>query len=97
MTSTTILPTLMITISIINIVLCLILAAIYFKSYHKIKIKFTLGLIIFALLLLISNIFDLRGVLFMITNNIPLQTIYMHEGVIKLIALLSLFHITIRN
>jgi len=39
-----------------NIVLLLILLAIYIRSYIKIKSKFTLGLIIFAFLLLMQEV-----------------------------------------
>ncbi len=39
-----------------NIVLLLLLLAIYIRSYFKIKSKFTLGLMIFAFLLLMQEV-----------------------------------------
>ncbi|WP_455645645.1 hypothetical protein [Methanosphaera sp.] len=97
MTLTTLLPNIIIIISLVNIVLCLILTISYLRSYHKLKMKFTFGLIMFALLLLVSNIFDLNGVLFMLTNNLPMQNIYLHESLIKLVALSILSYMTLKN
>lgn len=83
--------------SAIDVLLCLILLALYFDSYQKIKISFTLGLVLFAFLLLISCICNLYGVLFVITNNIDLRTIDALESIIKMIALGILVLITARN
>lgn len=43
-------------VSVANIVLLIILLSIYLENYKKIKSVFTLGLIMFALLLLLQNL-----------------------------------------
>jgi hypothetical protein len=43
-------------LGLLNIILLLVLIYIYWNSYRKIKSKFTTGLLIFALLLLLQNV-----------------------------------------
>lgn len=43
-------------LSLVNAVLLLALLSIYLKGYKELKAKFTLGLVVFALLLLVQNL-----------------------------------------
>jgi hypothetical protein len=75
-----------------NIGLLTLLLYIYTKSYRQIKIGFTIGLILFALLLLIKSIFT---VIFVIVDADVFigRPIYI-GGIIELISLTILLKIT---
>jgi hypothetical protein len=51
-------------IVIANIILLLLLFNIYLKSYKQIKSKFTIGLVLFVLLLLLQNVLSISFLLF---------------------------------
>jgi hypothetical protein len=79
-------------IEIANIGLLTGLLYLYTKSYRQIKIGFTIGLIIFALLLLIKSIFTI-GFLIVDSDALIGRPIYI-GGIIELIALAILLKIT---
>ena len=83
-------------ISIANIGVLLGLLYIYINSYRQIKIGFTIGLILFAAILLLKNIFDITYLL--VTGNMLNHS---HDligdiigGIIQFIALTILLKIT---
>jgi len=51
-------------IVVANIVLLVVLLCIYLKNYRKIKSKFTIGLVLFASLLLLQNVLSVSFALF---------------------------------
>jgi hypothetical protein len=89
-------------VGIANICLILALIYIYFKNYKQLKTKFTLGLFVFASLLLLQNIvstlFLALNIIYSISANgfeigrphVPLSSI----NIIQLIALSILLKIT---
>jgi hypothetical protein len=79
-------------IEIANIGLLTGLLYLYTKSYRQIKIGFTVGLIIFALLLLIKSIFTI-GFLIVDSEALIGRPVYI-GGIIELIALTILLKIT---
>ena len=79
-------------IEIANIGLLTGLLYLYTKSYRQIKIGFTIGLIIFALLLLIKSIFTI-GFLIVDSETLIGRPIYI-GGIIELVALSILLKIT---
>ncbi len=79
-------------IEIANIGLLTGLLYLYTKSYRQIKIGFTVGLIIFALLLLIKSIFTI-GFLIVDSEALIGRPVYI-GGIIELIALAILLKIT---
>jgi hypothetical protein len=79
-------------LEIINIGLLSGLLYLYIKSYRQIKIGFTVGLIFFALILLLKSILSIGFILF---SNIPLNPPYLLLSIIQLIALAVLLKITL--
>lgn len=79
-------------IEIGNIGLLTMLLYLYTKSYRQIKIGFTIGLILFALLLLIKSIFTIIFVI-VDTDVFIGRPVYI-GGIIELIALTILLKIT---
>lgn len=83
-------------ISIGNIGVLLGLLYIYIKSYRQIKIGFTIGIILFASVLLLKSVFDISYLL--VTGNILNHSHdLMREvigGIIQFIALAILLKIT---
>ena len=77
---------------IINIGLLSGLLYIYIKSYRQIKFGFTVGLILFALMLLFKSIMGIGFILF--SNQIPVNIPYFLGNVIQIIALLILLKMT---
>ena len=89
-------------VGIANICLISALIYIYFKNYRQLKTKFTLGLFVFAALLLLQNIlstvFLALNIIYSISSNgfeigrphVPLSSI----NIIQLIALSILLKIT---
>jgi hypothetical protein len=83
-------------ISIANIGVLLALLYIYINSYRQIKIGFTIGIILFAAILLFKNIFDITYLI--VTGNMLNHS---HDlagnligGIIQFIALVILLKIT---
>jgi hypothetical protein len=81
-----------ISLEIINIGLLSGLLYLYIKSYRQIKIGFTVGLIFFALILLLKSILSIGFILF---SNIPLNPPIILLSTIQLIALAILLKITL--
>lgn len=86
-------------VQIITLILLLMLLNIYRKSYKEIKIGYTIGLIIFALLLIIKNIAQLSlSILFLSAGdpniNIMIQNRDLFPTIIELIAIGVLYKIT---
>ena len=77
---------------IINMGLLLGLLYIYIKSYRQIKFGFTVGLILFALMLLFKSIMGIGFILF--SNQIPINLPYILGNIIQIIALLILLKMT---
>ncbi len=77
---------------IMNIGLLSGLLYIYIKSYRKIKFGFTVGLILFALMLLFKSIMGIGFILF--SNQMPVNLPYILGNIIQIIALLILLKIT---
>lgn len=65
---------------VVNIVLTLILASVYFRNYRAISSRITLGLVVFTLAFLAENLFD-----FFFYNSI------LQQGITGL----STFHLTV--
>jgi hypothetical protein len=74
----------------VGILLCLLY--LYLKSYRQIKIRFTLGLVLFASALLLKSIFSI-GLLIMDTDALASSPVFI-TGIIEFIALLILLKIT---
>lgn len=79
-------------IELLNIGLLTGLLYLYTKSYRQIKIGFTVGLILFALLLLIKSIFTIISIT-VDTDAFIGRPVYI-GGIIELIALTILLKIT---
>jgi hypothetical protein len=77
---------------IINMGLLLGLLYIYIKSYRQIKFGFTVGLILFALMLLFKSVVGIGFILF--SNQMPVNIPYILGNTIQIIALLILLKIT---
>jgi len=77
---------------IVNIGLLSGLLYIYTKSYRKIKFGFTVGLILFALMLLFKSIMGIGFILF--SNQMPVNPPYILGNIIQIIALLILLKMT---
>jgi membrane protease YdiL (CAAX protease family) len=75
-----------------NIILLLGLLYFYIKSYREIKIGFTLGLILFVLLLMLQSVFSLISPI--PGNNLSINTHEFIGSVIEFIALTILLIIT---
>ncbi len=81
-----------IVIEVMNIGLLSGLLYLYIKSYRQIKIGFTVGLILFASILLLKSILSIGFILFIaIQLNIPFIVL----SIIQLIALSILLKITL--
>jgi hypothetical protein len=83
-------------VGIVNIGILLGLLYFYINSYRQIKVEFTIGLILFASVLLLNSIF---GVIFLIMNGniLPSENGFIKDNVgniIQLIALAILLKIT---
>ncbi|MEN6290838.1 MAG: hypothetical protein ABFD07_02325 [Methanobacterium sp.] len=83
-------------ISIANIGVLLGLLYIYIRSYRQIKIGFTTGIILFAAILLLRNIFDITYLIMTgnMLNNSHDLTKDIIGGIIQFIALTILLKIT---
>ncbi|MCL2115726.1 MAG: hypothetical protein FWH29_05850 [Methanobrevibacter sp.] len=84
-------------LQIITLFLSLKLLNIYRKSYKEIKIGYTVGLIVFAALILLKNIAQLSlSILFLSTGdqNIMIQDVRIFPTIIELIAIGVLYKIT---
>lgn len=83
-------------ISIANIGVLLGLLYIYIRSYRQIKIGFTTGIILFAAILLLRNIFDITYLIMTgnMLNNSHDLTRDIIGGIIQFIALTILLKIT---
>lgn len=86
-------------VQIITLILLLMLLNIYRKSYKEIKIGYTIGLIIFALLLILKNITQLLLTILFISVgdpniNIIIQDRDLFPVTIELIAIGVLYKIT---
>ena len=83
-------------ISIANIGVLLGLLYIYIRSYQQIKIGFTTGIILFAAILLLRNIFDITYLIMTgnMLNNSHDLTKDIIGGIIQFIALTILLKIT---
>ncbi len=79
-------------IELLNIGLLMGLLYLYTKSYQQIKIGFTVGLILFAILLLIKSIFTIIFI-FVDADVFIGRPVYI-GGIIELIALTILLKIT---
>ncbi|MGZ7048556.1 MAG: hypothetical protein ACXVH2_04285 [Methanobacterium sp.] len=79
-------------IELLNIGLLVGLLYLYTKSYRQIKIGFTVGLILFALLLLIKSIFTI--VFIIVDADVFIGRPVYIGGIIELIALMILLKIT---
>lgn len=79
-------------IEITNILLLSGLLYLYLKSYNQIKIGFTVGLILFALLLLIKSISTVVFIIIDVDAFIG-RSVYI-AGIIELIALTVLLKVT---
>ncbi|MEL7671577.1 hypothetical protein [Methanobacterium sp.] len=77
---------------IVNIGLLSGLLYIYIKSYRKIKFGFTVGLILFALMLLFKSIMGMGFILF--SNQMPINFPYILGNIVQIIALLILLKIS---
>jgi hypothetical protein len=77
---------------IMNIGLLSGLLYIYIKSYRKIKFGFTVGLILFALMLLFKSIMGIGFILF--SNQMSVNLPYILGNIIQIIALLILLKIS---
>jgi hypothetical protein len=75
-----------------NIFLLLGLLYFYIKSYSEIKIGFTLGLIIFVLLLMLQSVFSIISPI--PGNNLSINTHVFIGGVIEFLAITILLIIT---
>ena len=75
-----------------NIILVIGLLYYYIKSYREIKIGFTLGLILFVLLLMLQSVFSLISPI--PGNNLSINTHEFIGSVIEFIALTILLIIT---
>lgn len=94
-----IVQSIIIIIQLITLVLLLGLLNIYRKSYKEIKIGYTVGLIIFAVLLIVKNIAQLSISLFLIytgdlNSGIIFQDRYLIPSIIELVAIVVLYKIT---
>ncbi|MBU4534914.1 MAG: hypothetical protein KKF16_03610 [Euryarchaeota archaeon] len=78
-------------IEIINIGLLSVLLYLYIKSYNQIKIGFTIGLILFALLLLIRSFITI-GFMIAHTDLLMARPIYI-GGIMQIIALTILLKV----
>ena len=90
-----------ITIIIQILTLCIILALfnIYRESYKEIKIGYTIGLLLFSLMLILKILSQIIISIFMILSNNPDISLISHEkellpSLIELIAISVLFYIT---
>ena len=86
-----------IVINWISVVMLVILLAVYIINYKKFKSGFTIGLVLFASLLLIQNIFQ---VYFYTTSMQLYSSIEQHIfifGIIQLIAYAVILWVTLRN
>ena len=79
-------------LEIMNIGILSGLLYIYTKSYRKIKFGFTVGLILFALMLLFKSIMGIGFILF--SNQMPVNLPYILGNIIQIIALLILLKIS---
>lgn len=79
-------------LEIINIGLLSWLLYLYIKSYRQIKIGFTVGLILFASILLLKSILSIGFILF---SNIRIDIPYIILSIVQLIALSVLLKITL--
>lgn len=79
-------------IELLNIGLLSGLLYLYIKSYRQIKIGFTVGLILFALMLLIKSITTI-GFLIVDTDSLIGHPVYI-GGIIEVIALTILLKVT---
>lgn len=80
------------TLEIVNIGLLSGLLYVYTKSYRQIKFGFTVGLILFALMLLFKSIISIGFILF--SNQIPINLPYFLGSIIQIIALIILLKMT---
>ncbi|BBL61009.1 hypothetical protein MARBORIA2_17380 [Methanobrevibacter arboriphilus] len=90
---------LILTLKIITLILLLGLFSIYRKSYKKIKIGYTIGLIVFALLLMIKSIIEISVTLYMISTGDPNLSLVLQDrdllpATIEVIAIGVLYKIT---
>jgi len=80
------------TLEFVNIGLLSGLLYVYTKSYRQIKFGFTVGLILFALMLLFKSIMGIGFILF--SNQIPVNIPYILGNIIQIIALIILLKIS---
>jgi hypothetical protein len=86
-------------IRILTVCLFFALLNIYRESYKKIKIGFTIGLMIFSLLLILKILSQIIISIFLISTNNPDISIVLRErdllpAIIEFIAVFVLYHIT---
>ena len=82
-------------LTMISIVILIILLSIYFNNLRKIKSKFTIGLLLFALLFLIEKLISIYFYITMMDFYSPQVTPHVFTiSIIQSIALLILLKIT---
>lgn len=87
----------LIILQIITLILLLKLLNIYRKSYKEIKIGYTIGLIIFAALLIVKNITQLSLSMLFLSEGDPhmlIEDVRLFPSIIELIAIGVLYKIT---
>lgn len=82
-------------ITIANIILLALLVYYFYQSYKDVKSKFALGLVLFALVLLLNGFFILPMFyeLFTPSHSCPYDPYYTAAGVFEFLALLILLYL----
>lgn len=84
-------------IIILNVILTIILAIIYFRSYRTISSKMTLGLVIFAVAFLAEHILNFFFYNSLLEQGITgITTFHFTVNVLQMIALLILVWVTLK-
>jgi uncharacterized membrane protein len=82
-------------LQMLNMLLLSVLLFIYMRNYMRMKSSFTLGLIIFAVFLLVQNVMGIYfGFEAMDVMNPPFENYAFFINFMETIAILSLFYVT---
>lgn len=82
-------------LTLANIILILVLLFLFYQSYREVRSKFTLGLMIFAVVLLVNAVFQcpVFYTLFIHEKNCPFTPYYTVASGFQFIALLILIYL----
>jgi len=82
-------------LSLVNIILILILIWFFYKSYREVRSRFSLGLMIFGMVLLLDAIFrcPLFYLIFTPSSQCPYSDFYRAAAGFEFIALLTLLYL----